>query len=266
MKKIALELYDIRHRFEESSWCLEISSLSIRSNHIFGIVGPNGSGKSTLLRIAAGVIIPVSGNVVFGQINLRKLKRKEMARHIGYLPQELHSEYDISVEELVGLGRFPYLTGLGSFKTTDSDAVYQAIKTTELEAFRSRRLSQLSGGERKRAFLASVIAQEPEILLLDEPTSALDVHYQVQFFRLLKGMSLKGMGIGIVTHDINMASLFCDEIMILQAGKCLAQGRPEKILTLSNLNIAYGEDIILGRHPEVNLPTVMPRIIRGNDG
>ena len=266
MKKIALKLYDIHHRFEESSWRLEISALNFKSHQIFGIVGPNGSGKSSLLRIAAGVIIPVSGNIEFGQINLRKLKRKEIARHVGYLPQELHSEYDITVEALISLGRFPHLSGLGSFKATDRDAVHQAIKTTELEAFRSRRLSQLSGGERKRAFLASVLSQEPEILLLDEPTSALDVHYQVQFFRLLKDMSLKGMGIGIVTHDINMASLFCDEIMILSEGKCLAQGRPEKVLTLPNLQVAYGEDIILGRHPEVSLPTVMPRIARGDGG
>jgi len=124
-----------------------------------------------------------------------------------------------------------------------------------------RRLSQLSGGEKKRAFLSSVLAQNPEILLLDEPTSSLDIHRQVQFFQLLSRLSEQGMGIAVVTHDINFASLFCQRVIFISDGKLLSQGKPEAVISEQNIKTVYGEDVILGRHPETNNPYLLPRLL-----
>jgi iron complex transport system ATP-binding protein len=127
-----------------------------------------------------------------------------------------------------------------------------------MEKLRRRRLSHLSGGERKRAFLASVLAQNPRILLLDEPAASLDLHRQGHFFRLLTSLARKGMGIAVVTHDLNLAALFSRRVLLLKDGSPLAEGPPDTVLSMDNLESAYGPDIWLGRHPQTGRPIVLP--------
>jgi len=261
MNSAIIELKNIHHCFPGSAWELNLERLNISTSEVLGIIGPNGSGKSTLLRIAAGVLSPFQGTVLLGHKELRKLDRRSIARHIGYLPQELTSEYDYSVEEIVRMGRYPHTKAFGSLVQSDLDAVKHSLEVTEMDTMNKRHLSCLSGGERKRAFLASVLAQQPKVLLLDEPTSALDIHRQVQFFRLLQSLANDGMGIAVVTHDLNFASLFSDRLVFLEQGRCIAMGTPGQVLTEETMRLVYGEVILTGRHPETNRPMILPRVL-----
>ncbi|MGB6865392.1 MAG: ABC transporter ATP-binding protein [Candidatus Aminicenantaceae bacterium] len=256
-----LELKNIQHGFPESDWTLRISSLELFSGEIFSIIGPNGSGKSTLLRIASGVLEPLGGTILLNGKNMFELKRRTIARSLGYLPQETVSLYDFTVEEVVRMGRYPHTQGFGTLENNDMAVVQECLALTEMTSLKERPLSRLSGGEKKRAFLASVLAQKPEILLLDEPTSALDVHHQVQFFRLLQSLSRDGMGVAVVTHDINLASLFSDRLMILSGGEPVVSGPPAEVLTASTVHAVYGEDILMGFHPETGNPTILPKLV-----
>lgn len=255
-----LSLNDIFYFYPESGWKLDIITFSVSPGHILGIIGPNGSGKTTLLQIAAGILHPSKGKVQINGKDIQKIKRRIIARTIGYLPQDLSSEYDYTVEELANMGRYPYVHGWGTLGKHDHTIIRESLEITGMDSFRSRRLSHLSGGERKRAFLSSVLAQKPKILLLDEPSAALDLNSRIRFFRLLKNLSHEDMGIAVVTHDLNLASLFSDSIMLLHNGACLSQGHPNMVLTKEMIQRVYGKDILIGKHPENDRPTFIPRI------
>ena len=256
-----LELKNIRHVFPESDWTLHLPCLELLPGEVFCIIGPNGSGKSTLLRIASGVLDPLEGTVLIRGKNIFELKRRFIARSLGYLPQETVSLYDFTVEEIVQMGRYAHTRGFGALEDRDRTVIQECLDLTEMTPLRGRTLSRLSGGEKKRAFLASVLAQKPEILLLDEPTGALDVHHQVQFFRLLQSLAQEGMGIVVVTHDINLASLFGDRMMVLMGGEAVVSGSPAEVLTASTVRSVYGKDILMGSHPETGRPTILPKLL-----
>jgi iron complex transport system ATP-binding protein len=164
------------------------------------------------------------------------------------------------VEEVVQLGRYPHAKTLATLDATDHAAVEDSLQRTEMNSLRHRSLSRLSGGERKRAFLASVLAQKPQIMILDEPTSALDIHHQVQFFRLLKDSARDGMAIAVATHEINLASLFCDTLLLLSQGEPVASGPPNLVLNPSTIQSVYGASVVMGRHPEIDRPALFPKI------
>ena len=254
-----IELKNIIHTFENSQWEMNLPEYLVSTGKVQGIIGPNGSGKTTLLRIAAGIINPAQGEVRLSGKNIKKQKRRDVAKLLGYLPQELSSEYDLSVLELVRMGRYPYTQGWGNLTPDDHEKVIESLKFTGMEALKDRRLSHLSGGEKKRAFLASVLSQKPRVLLLDEPGSALDIHHQVSFFRLLQDLANQGMGIVVVTHDLNFASLFSDDVVLLDAGKCAAQGSVREVFQDKFFRSIYGRDILMGIHPEIDRPTFLPR-------
>lgn len=255
-----LELTGIRHSFPDSDWELRIDYLSLSRGKLLSIIGPNGSGKSTLLRIAAGVLAPNHGLVRMNEQGLSNLRRRTIAKHLGYLPQETASLYDFTVEEIVRLGRYPHTRGLGSLDRTDLEVIKQSLRLTEMETLAQRPLSRLSGGEKKRAFLASVLAQKPQILLLDEPTGALDIHHQVQFYRLLHNLAKEGMAITVATHEINLASLFSDTILVLSKGKPVVSGSPVQVLTPTTIRTVYGENVFMGRHPLTDRPNVFAQV------
>jgi len=262
MSRAPLELSNIHHVFDETNWKLVISNLQIQSGQILGIIGPNGSGKSTLLRIGSGVLLPLQGSVDLGERNIQKISRSNIAKILGYLPQELESLYDLSVEEVVSMGRYPHISSFGSWTAADRDAVARSLHFTEMQEKRNSPLSRLSGGEKKRTFLASVLAQEPKVMLLDEPTASLDIHHQIQFLSLLKILAADGMAIAVATHDLNLASLFSDRLLVLDQGKIAAVGDPKQVLSAELIHAVYGENILLGQHPEVDRPTLIPRIIK----
>jgi len=258
-----LALENVSYEYAESEWRLHPLTCSIRAGDVVGIVGPNGSGKSTLLRIAAGVLSPLSGRVLLTGRHVTSLARRQIARSLGYLPQQIAASYDYSVEEVVAMGRFPHLAAASFLEDSDLEVIERCLEVTETASYRFRRLSHLSGGERQRVFLASVLAQEPKVLLLDEPTSALDIHHQVSFFRLLTDLAGRGMGVAVVTHDLNLASLFCSRLLLLAGGRLVKEGTPETVMSAEALSSVYGEVLYIARHQATGRPMVYPTIAEG---
>ena len=260
MTETLLFLRDITFQYPESSWRLAPVSFSIGRGEIVAILGPNGSGKSTLLRLAAGVLKPIGGEVFLDGRNVNTLGRRAIARRLGYLPQNTESHFDYSVEEVVAMGRFPRLGGLGFLGQRDLAVIQRSLEQTATETLRNRPLSRLSGGERQRAMLASVLAQEPQVLLLDEPTNALDIHHQMRFFSILSSLVHQGLAVVIVTHDLNLASLYSQRIFLMKAGRMVQEGHPEEVLTQQILYDVYGEGLELMSHPTHLCPIVLPTV------
>jgi len=259
MDQKILSAEGITYRYAGSDWQLVSTSFSVTKGEIVGIIGPNGSGKSTLLKLVSGVITPDSGSVFLGEKDIAKMKRREIARILGYFPQNAVGHFDYSVQEVVAMGRFPHLSGAGFLSPHDMDVVGQCLLRAEVEQYRERHLSHLSGGERQRVLLASVLAQEPKVLLLDEPTSALDMQHQVKFFTLLSELVAGGIGVAVVTHDLNLASFYCHRVLLLKDGKIIEKGRPKEILTQEILKETYGDGVDVIPHPATDLPIVVPR-------
>jgi len=253
-----LWLSNIRFAYPDSDWSLEVPSFRLCAGEIAAIVGLNGSGKSTFLRIAAGALRPDAGEAVMDGKDIFSLDRRSAARLVGYLPQNTTCEYDLHVIDIVAMGRYPHLKAGGFLNEADLEVVEESMRLTETLAFRKRRLSQLSGGEQKRVFLASVLAQEPSLLLLDEPTASLDLHHQALFFELLRDLADKGLGVLAAIHDVNAASLYCSRMALFENGRIGKEGTPEKVLTPETVSRTYGEGVLLTRHPQ-GRPMLFPQ-------
>ncbi len=256
---ILLQLKNVTCSFKNSTWKLHPQTLQI-SPGLTGFIGPNGAGKSTLLKIAAGILPPQNGTVKLNNRNINTIPRNEIAKIIAYLPQTVDHTFEYTVEQVVSMGRFPTLQTGGFLTATDINIIKQALEQTETLPYRGRKLSELSGGERQRVLLASVLTQQPRILLLDEPTTGLDLHHQVKFFRLLKTLSAKNITIVIVTHDLNLAAQFCDNLLLLNNGSKVIYGPPKKVIHPNILAPLYQNTIYITQHPLNNMPIVLPRL------
>ena len=258
MSESLLELQNISYHYREGNWQLNDVSLKIKSHKVLGIIGPNGAGKSTLLKIAAGALKAQQGNIILADNNIRRLSRREIARFLGYLPQNVNSTYDYTVQEVVAMGRFAHLGRMGFLQKSDLDIIENCLQATETAAFGRRTLSHLSGGEKQRVLLASVLAQEPKILLLDEPTTGLDLHHQTEFFELLTSQARQGIAVAVVTHDLNLAGQFCDELLLMQNGRKFIQANVADVLRPEIIKEIYHENLYIGRHPQSDMPIVLP--------
>lgn len=256
-----LEWRNITFRYStQTDWECRIENLQVGKGEVLMIIGANGSGKSTLLKLGGGLLTPGSGKIMMGDVELARLDRKSIARRLGYLPQNITPYFNYTVSEVVRLGRYPHLSGFGRFAELDQEAVEEAMTRTEVSDLQNRRLDSLSGGEAQRAFLASILAQSPDLLLLDEPTNSLDVHHQVAFFRLIRQLKEEGAGFVVVTHDLNLASLFADRLVLMKNGTVLTEGTPEEVLTEEYLSKAYGNELLTGQHPQCRRPIVLPAV------
>ncbi len=254
-----LAVRELQFAYEpQSPKILDGVTASVGSGALVGIVGPNGSGKSTLLRILCGLLQPQSGEVTLDGRPLSQFSRRQRARSIAFLPQSVNPAFALTVFEVVCLGRYPHAGAFGGLGAEDRRVVERCLRDTGAEALRTREFPTLSGGERQRVLLASILAQDPDLLLLDEPTSALDIHHQAEILALLRRLAHAGYGIGVVMHDLNAAARFCDALLLLApgAGGVLATGAPESVLTAPLLSQAYGADITVARHPATGAPIV----------
>jgi len=254
-----IELEGTQFRYADNGWALDIPHLRLGEERVSCIVGPNGSGKSTLLRLAAGMLQPGQGTVRLDGRPLADMPRRAIARRIGFLPQESPPLFDYSVEMVAQMGRYAYVGWTGALAEPDRRAVDRALAAVDMNALRGRRLSHLSGGERRRALIAAVLAQEPGILLLDEPTASLDIHHAAAVMRLLSGPSTDGRAVVIVTHDINLAALFAERILILAKGRIVADGPPRQIVRKAVIRQVYGDEILVSEHPETGEPMIVAR-------
>lgn len=239
---------------------LEPLTMTLPARRMVGLIGHNGSGKSTLLKILARQQ-PASGGVVqFEGKALDGWNDQAFARKVAYLPQQTPPAAGMLVRELVALGRYPWHGALGRFGQVDRDTVAEAMALTDVEPFSDRLVDTLSGGERQRVWLAMLVAQDAQCLLLDEPTSALDISHQIEVLTLVRRLSSeRGLGVVVVLHDVNMAARFCDEIIALHSGRLIARGTPDDILTPHRLADIYGIEMGVMPHPETARPLAFVR-------
>ncbi|ERT35295.1 ABC transporter ATP-binding protein [Fusobacterium animalis] len=219
-------------------------SLDIDENKLTGIIGPNGCGKSTL---AKNIIKYINGKFESFKImdtDIRELSHKKIAQLISYIPQKSTIISNISVFDYVLLGRFPLLkNSWDNYSEKDYEIVENNINLLNIKELRNRNVETLSGGELQKALLARALAQEAKILLLDEPTSALDLNNAVEFMKILKNISIKKeMSVVIIIHDLNLASLFCDSLIILKDGKFIEKGSPKEVINEKNIKSVYNLD------------------------
>lgn len=254
-----LALESIRFGYGVGDWELRVSRLHFGGEAVCGIVGPNGSGKSTLLKIAAGLERPRHGEARLNGRPVQRMRRREVALELGYMPQESPATFDYEVGQVVAMGRHAHGGGLEPEKAEDVAAVARALDAVKLEPFRRRRLSQLSGGERRRAWVAAALAQEPGILLLDEPTQALDIGQAAALMEMLAEKAAAGLRVVAVLHDLNLATLFCDRLVMLDRGQVLADGPPEEVVARENVAEAFGNRVDVVRHPRTLHPILLAR-------
>ena len=259
MEERILSVEDVSYRYPGSNWQLSATSFIVDTGEIIGIIGPNGSGKSTLLKLAAGILAANKGRVFLAGKNIAGIKRRDIAKTMGYLSQNAVGHFDYSVHEVVAMGRFPYLSGPGFLSALDLRIIKQCLLRTGVEQYQRRLLSQLSGGERQRVFFASVLAQEPKILLLDEPTNALDLQYQYQFFSLITDLVAEGMAVVVVTHDLTLASFYCNRLLMMKDGRLYEEGAPAQIFKHEKIKEIYGEGIEIIPHPVSGQPIILPK-------
>ncbi len=233
---------------------------TINKNMVLGIIGANGSGKTTLLKNISGYLKPAAGDVFILGKNIKDFTIKEKAKYIGYVPQDIVYDFEFSCYDVVMMGRIPYLKRFQSERKEDRDIVRECMEITNTWQFKDKSIKELSGGERQRVYIARALAQKARILLMDEPVSQLDIKYQVEILSLVKDLSLKGILVIIVLHDINLASQFCDEIFIMKEGKIIASGSPGNVLTLNNIKSAFSIDVEVFENPITHTPYVIPSL------
>lgn len=242
-------------------------SLSIKKGCITTIIGENGCGKSTLLKTIGRVLKPKKGMVHVGDRNIHTTSTREIAKIIGILPQSPNAPNGLTVQEIVEYGRFPHKKSRAKKTREDEEIVEWALRKTDLTAFRDRSLSALSGGQRQRVWIAMVLAQQTEIILLDEPTTYLDMAYQLEVLNLVKQLNReKKITVVMVLHDINQASRFSDEIIMLRKGAVIAQGSPQKTMTKEVLRKVFDIDAVLTNLPNSNIPVCLSYELLRNHG
>jgi iron complex transport system ATP-binding protein len=243
--------------FRYAHFALAPVSLRARAGELTAIIGPNGSGKSTLLEIISGHLKPLGGSVSLDGENLHALSPRERARKVGLARQETILLFSFEVREFVRQGRHPHL-GHSLFESGEDDRwVEWALEKTSLQGFARRRVMEMSSGEFQRAVLARTLAQRPRLVLLDEPTANLDIGYQVEMFRLLRQLAASENFVGIVvTHELNLAAEMADHVVLLDAGNCLRQGKPEDVFQADLLSKAFRTPVLVDLNPSSGRPRV----------
>lgn len=236
-----------------------LSAVSFTHRHGFmGIIGPNGAGKSTLIQLLSGFLKPTVGTIHWKQALLSSLGGVERARHVALVsPREHRPEFALSVEMYLRLGRAPYQAWHGGWRTEDTQIFNQIVDFTNTQSFLSQPLQELSSGEWQRVQLARALMQEPDLLLLDEPTSHLDMGAQIRLLKQLKNFRQEQLTL-IVIHDLNLASQYMDQLVLLHQGEVFAQGSPEAVLTAPHLRAVYGEHWQISKDPNTHKPVVLP--------
>lgn len=251
-----LSFQDVEFAYNGSFRLFDVN-LTVNKGDFTGIIGANGSGKSTLIKLMAGFLSPISGSIKLEGRPLAGLNRKAVARKVAVVSQGVHTEFEFTVEEMVRLGRIPHLGRWQSEGPGDTRAVERALELTGLTGFRKRYFKRLSGGEAQRVLVAQALAQEPEMLLLDEPTTYMDMAYQQDLFALLSELNHGGITIVAVLHDINLASLYCGNLVAVREGQIYTDGSPGQVITRENIKAIYGCAVEISLHPVVNRPQVI---------
>jgi len=208
---------------------------------IVGLIGPNGAGKSTLLRAINGLIRPSSGSVLVNGRSVTRIPERQRARLMAMMPQNPGIGFGFTVEEVVAMGRYPYLSRLKPLSNRCRDVIAESMATTGVAHLAERRTTHLSGGERQRVFLARALAQEPQLLLLDEPIANLDIKYQLEILDLVQQLHQKReMQVIVAIHDLTWALRVCTHLLVLKEGSLVAAGPTADVLTEALVEDVFG--------------------------
>ncbi|RLP73710.1 ABC transporter ATP-binding protein [Mycetocola tolaasinivorans] len=228
--------------------------LDVTPGSVVGLLGPNGSGKTTLLRLLAGLRTPESGRVLLDGRDLTALSRGAIARRVAVMEQDSAATTgDLTVRQVVELGRIPHRGRFGGPSAEDPGIISAALSRVDLMHRSDAAWSTLSGGEKQRAQLARALAQEPTEILLDEPTNHLDIRHQIDLLELLQTL---GITCVIALHDLNLAARYCDHVVVINGGKSMAAGPPDRVLTQELLRTVYGVDALIDRDPKTGTPRI----------
>lgn len=230
-------------------------NLKIPKGKITTIIGSNGCGKSTVLKTIARILTPKSGDIYINEKSIKEQSSKELAKTMAVLPQSPQAPNGLTVEELIGYGRFPHQKGFGKLKKEDKEVIQWALEATGLIEFRERDIEDLSGGQRQRAWIAMALAQQTDILILDEPTTYLDLAHQLEILNLLKELNEKqGTTIVMVIHELNNAARFADYMIGMKSGKIACEGTAYEVMTKENLRELFNIDAEIVQDPRNNKP------------
>lgn len=241
-----MELKQVAFSYNKQSNSLSDVTVSIAPNRITTIIGPNGSGKSTLLGVLARHLLPQSGSAVLDGKAIAEYKPREFARKLAVVHQMNEAPSDLTVEKLVAFGRMPHRTMWMPSGKEDEEAIDWAISMTNLQDKRKKRISEMSGGERQRVWIAMALAQRTPILLLDEPTTYLDMYYQYELLELVRKLNVElGLTIVLVLHDLNQAIRYSDYMLVMKDGELLYQGAPEQVVNEQSMKEIYGMNVVI---------------------
>jgi iron complex transport system ATP-binding protein len=233
-------------------------TFSIAAGSFTGIIGPNGSGKSTLLKSLGRVLKPVKGAVLLDKEDLYSLDIRDVAKKMAVVPQETAVNFSFTVNDVVIMGRSPHLGFFQNEGEKDFAVARLAMELTNTYHLADRPITAISGGERQRVIIAKALAQEPGIILLDEPTSHLDINHQIEILSLLRRLNRENnLTIISVFHDLNLASQYCDSLILMKNGSIFTIGEPDEVLTMDNIKEVYGANVLVRKHPVTGRPSVV---------
>jgi iron complex transport system ATP-binding protein len=248
------EIEQVNHRYGAFP-VLHNISFTIKEGEMFGIIGPNGSGKSTLIHALSGLNKPSSGKIRLRNRALSSFSQKELSRQVAVLEQEGTPPIPFTVEQIVAMGRYPWLKPFSDLSSYDSEIVDNVLKNLNLWDKRSQKVSTLSGGQRQLVSLARAMAQEPQILILDEPTTYLDIGHQVLVMDHVRNWHFeKGITVIMVLHDLNIAGQYCNRLLLLNHGEIITWGDTKDVLKEDTLAKVYKTDLVRIKHPKLGVP------------
>lgn len=233
-------------------------SIDVPEGSLYAVLGPNGSGKSTLFKAILGLLPPAGGRALVDGRDTRSWPRRELARSVGVVSQAETIAFPLTVREMVGMGRYPYMGALGGEGEADRAAIAKALEQCDVADLAQRDVTTLSGGELQRVRIARALAQEPSALVLDEPTASLDIRHEMAILELLRTSSDDGMTVLVVTHGLDLAARFADRMLLLAGGQVAAEGAPADVMHSQVLEKVYRWPIAVEADPSTGTPRVTP--------
>lgn len=244
--------------YENDGMVLRGVSLELGAGELVSLIGPNGSGKTTLLRVLSGLLMPKRGKVYLDGQDMRVLRRRQIARRVAVVPQELVMPFAFTAYEMVMMGRTPHVRPILGAGPRDHQVVVEKMRLTATLELAERPFNELSGGEKQRVIIAMALAQEPDILLLDEPTVHLDINHQVEILELIKRLNRQeGLTVLATMHDLNLAALYFDRLILLDKGQVVANGSPVEVLREESIRQVFQAEVQVQEHPTRHTPQVV---------
>lgn len=253
-----IELENINFAYRDTA-ILKNINCTIQKGEFLGVIGPNGAGKTTLLKLICGLLTPQQGNIRIQGIPFSKIEHNERAKIISYLPQNIHPFDYTKIAHIVLLARIPYINKSFFEKKEDIEAVQHAMKTAGISHLSDRYIHELSGGEKQMVYIAKLIAQQTEIIVLDEPTTFLDIKHVITIMNIIKKINIDAHTTVIASmHDLNLAAMYCTKILLLKKGIVASSGSPKEVFTYEKIKDAFDTEFYIDTNDLTGEPIVLP--------